>query len=317
MPRIIDISASRRAALLTQLMQEIGSLSDPVQAFAALSQGLREAFDPINVAQLSTLNLGAGEFRIFALRTADGVEHVAGTNPAACGDLPVHRQGLLADLVRGKRPCILQDLDLSADPVVGPILGGCRSLAATPVFVPELPVNWLVVLDPDPDAFRLEHLEELIIRANLVGALVRGLTAGQQLAAANLRISCEIEQIARIQRTLLPSQLPQIPGLAIAAHYETFDRAGGDLYDFARMEGDPTTPLDDRWAILIADASGHGPAAATVCAIVHAILHAYPHEPPGPVELLGHVNRHLCAKQIESAEKRGQESFPLAPPRAS
>jgi sigma-B regulation protein RsbU (phosphoserine phosphatase) len=87
----------------------------------------------------------------------------------------------------------------------------------------------------------------------------------------------------------------------MAAHYETFDQAGGDLYDFARMEGDPTTTADDRWAILIADASGHGPAAATVCAIVHSILHAYPQEPSGPAELLGHVNRHLCAKQIESS----------------
>jgi sigma-B regulation protein RsbU (phosphoserine phosphatase) len=38
-----------------------------------------------------------------------------------------------------------------------------------------------------------------------------------------------------------------------------------------------------------------------VCAIVHSILHAYPQEPSGPAELLGHVNRHLCAKQIESS----------------
>jgi sigma-B regulation protein RsbU (phosphoserine phosphatase) len=134
-----------------------------------------------------------------------------------------------------------------------------------------------------------------------MGAVSKGLWVSQQLEAANLQIAREIEQIARIQRTLLPAQLPAIPGLAIAAHYETFDRAGGDLYDFARLEGDPTTPDDDRWAILIADASGHGPAAATVCAIVHAILHAYPKEPSNPAELLGHLNRQLCAKQIESS----------------
>jgi sigma-B regulation protein RsbU (phosphoserine phosphatase) len=38
-----------------------------------------------------------------------------------------------------------------------------------------------------------------------------------------------------------------------------------------------------------------------VCAIVHSILHAYPQEPSGPAELLGHVNRQLCEKQIEAS----------------
>ncbi len=180
-------------------------------------------------------------------------------------------------------------------------MAGNRSLAAVPVLDPQMPINWVILLHPSPGYFNVEQLEALILRANLVGAVSKGLWMSQQLAAANSQIAREIEQIARIQRTLLPAQLPEIPGLSIAAHYETFDRAGGDLYDFARLEGDPTTPDDDRWAILIADASGHGPAAATVCAIVHSILHAYPKEPAGTAELLKHVNRHLCAKQIESS----------------
>jgi sigma-B regulation protein RsbU (phosphoserine phosphatase) len=301
MARVIDISTSRRIGVLTRMMEEVGRLSDPLEAFAAFSNGMRAAFERANVAQVSTLGLPPGEFRLFGVRTADGVDHVAAGNPWDYLNLPVHGEGLFAELIRAGGPCIVQDVDLSDDPVLGRMLGGCRSLAATPVLVPDLPVNWLVVLDESPDGFKVEHLEELILRSNLAGAMVRGLQASQQLAAANLRISREIEQIARIQKTLLPNQLPEIPGLTIAAHYETFDQAGGDLYDFARMEGDPTTDHDDRWAILIADASGHGPAAATVCAIVHSILHAYPQEPSGPAELLGHVNRHLCAKQIESS----------------
>jgi sigma-B regulation protein RsbU (phosphoserine phosphatase) len=229
------------------------------------------------------------------------VERVVNASPWDYRTLPVLDRGVFAGIVRAGVPCIVEDLDWSEDPVMGEVFGACRSLAATPILVPDLPVNWVVMLDEAPCGFKIEHLEELIVRTNLAGALVRGLRATQQLAAANLRISREIEQIARIQRTLLPNQLPEIPGIEIAAHYETFDQAGGDLYDFARMEGDPTTDADDRWAILIADASGHGPAAATVCAIVHSILHAYPQEPSGPAELLGHVNRHLCAKQIESS----------------
>jgi sigma-B regulation protein RsbU (phosphoserine phosphatase) len=300
MARVIDISASRRIGVLTRLVEDMGRLSDPLEAFDAFYRGMREAFDPRNAVQLSTLGLAPGEFRIFGLR-AGGVERVVNASPWDYRTLPTLKAGVFADIVRAGVPCIVEDVDWSGDPAMGEVFGACRSLAATPILVPDLPVNWVVMLDEDPRGYKLEHLEELIVRTNLAGALVRGLRASQQLAAANSRISREIEQIARIQRTLLPSQLPEIPGLEIAAHYETFDQAGGDLYDFARMEGDPTTDADDRWAILIADASGHGPAAATVCAIVHSILHAFPQEPSGPAELLGHVNRHLCAKQIESS----------------
>jgi sigma-B regulation protein RsbU (phosphoserine phosphatase) len=255
----------------------------------------------MSAVQLSTVALGLGEFRVTRMAMADGRDLVPLRSPWEKRELPVRSGGVLSEVVTRGVSSIMHDLDLADDPVLGEAMGENRSLAAVHLVDPALPVNWLILMHPDPKRFRVEDLEELILRANLVGAISKGLWVSQQLEAANLRIAREIEQIARIQRTLLPAQLPEIPGLAIAAHYETFDRAGGDLYDFARMEGDPNTSADDRWAILIADASGHGPAAATVCAIVHSILHAYPQEPSGPAELLGHVNQHLCAKQIESS----------------
>ncbi|MDB5322358.1 MAG: Stage sporulation family protein, partial [Phycisphaerales bacterium] len=301
MAKQIDISSSHRIGVLTRLMEEMGGLSEPQEAIDLFQEGMRQAYEPLGAVQLSTLDLPPGEYRIVRMAGADGTDHQPSRPPWDYRSLAVQSGGILTELVEAGRPCILHELDLSADPVLGATMAGNRSLAAVPVLDPAMPINWVILLHPDPDYFRVEHLEELILRANLVGAVSKGLWMSQQLAAANLRIAREIEQIARIQRTLLPSQLPEIPGLSIAAHYETFDRAGGDLYDFARLEGDPTTPDDDRWAILIADASGHGPAAATVCAIVHSILHAYPQEPAGPAELLKHVNRHLCAKQIESS----------------
>lgn len=299
MAREIDISSSRSIAVLTRLVEEMGRMSDPLTAHATFARAMREAYDELNLVQLSTNGLPPGQYRVVILRTQDGVEHVPACDPWDYQCLPVRSGGFFGQIVERGGPCIVHDVDLADDPVLGAALGRCHSLAAVPVVVPDLPLNWLVMLSERPDHYRVEHLEELILRSNLAGALLRGLQASQQLASANLRISREIEQIARIQKTLLPSELPEIPGLAIVAHYETFDQAGGDLYDFARMEGDPTTSDDDRWAVLIADASGHGPAAATVCAIVHSILHAYPREPSGPAELLRHVNRHLCAKQIE------------------
>ena len=66
--------------------------------------------------------------------------------------------------------------------------------------------------------------------------------------------------VAEIQRSLLPAELPRVPGLELAAAYRPATRAGGDYYDvFERPDG--------RWAMLIADVSGHGSPAAVLMAI--------------------------------------------------
>jgi sigma-B regulation protein RsbU (phosphoserine phosphatase) len=36
-------------------------------------------------------------------------------------------------------------------------------------------------------------------------------------------------------------------------------------------------------------------------AMLHAILHAYPHQPRGPAEMLEHANQHLASKRIENS----------------
>jgi sigma-B regulation protein RsbU (phosphoserine phosphatase) len=299
MATIIDPSSSRRITLLTQLMEEMTRVKTPGDVVDVLSRGFQQAAEPVASLHLSTRGLEPGQFRIHRLATPGGGEHVAATDPWHAATLPVHSGGFFAQLVRGSGPVIVHDLDLSRDPVVGHALAPYRSLVAAPTLDPELPINWVLLLHEQPEHFQVEDLEELILRANLVGAITKGLKTSQELAAANLRIAREIEQIARIQKTLLPSQLPEIPGLSIAAHFDTFDRAGGDLYDVAPLARNGTP--DDRWAILIADASGHGPAAATVCAMLNSILHAYPRNPKGPAEVLRYVNRHLCNKQIESS----------------
>jgi sigma-B regulation protein RsbU (phosphoserine phosphatase) len=294
---IIDPSSSRRIAMLTQLMEEMTRIQHPRDVLDALSRGFQRVFATVAAVHLSTRGLPTGQFRVHRLTTPGGIDHVPPGDPWATAALPVHSTGLLAQLVAGNKPLIMHDVELTADPVVGRALANFRSLAAAPTLDPALPVNWIILLHPDPTHFTLEDLEELILRANLVGAITKGLKTAEELAAANRRIAREIEQIARIQKTLLPDRLPDIPGLAVAAHFDTFDRAGGDLYDVATLSsnGHP----DDRWVVLIADASGHGPAAATVCAMLNSILHAYPRNPRGPAEVLRYVNRHLCDKRIE------------------
>ena len=95
--------------------------------------------------------------------------------------------------------------------------------------------------------------------------------------------------------------MPRIAGVELAATYGTYDRAGGDYYDIFPMglacgcEVGEDHPL---WGVLIADASGHGPSAAVVMAMLSALLRSFPSVTQRPGEILEHLNNHLTAMQV-------------------
>jgi sigma-B regulation protein RsbU (phosphoserine phosphatase) len=135
-----------------------------------------------------------------------------------------------------------------------------------------------------------------------MGAALTNMAIAEQLRCADAEIRREVDQIAALQRAMLPDGLPRVPGLALAASYKTFGRAGGDYYDVFPAAGAHAPPRSDgRWSVLIADASGHGPAAAVLVAMLSGILHAFPGEPRSPVEMIEFLNRHLSARRLNGA----------------
>jgi serine phosphatase RsbU (regulator of sigma subunit) len=101
--------------------------------------------------------------------------------------------------------------------------------------------------------------------------LAESVAAGAGLALDNARLFAEQVDVARaLQRTLLPSELPDVPGVELAARYRASGRsnqAGGDFYDvFPAAEGE--------WALVIGDVVGKGAEAAAITALVRATLQA-------------------------------------------
>jgi phosphoserine phosphatase len=94
--------------------------------------------------------------------------------------------------------------------------------------------------------------------------------------------------IARgIQQALLPKSAPAVPGYDIAGWNQPADETGGDCFDYI--------PLDDnRLALQIADASGHGIGAALVVSEMRALLRAFSGQSVESVEVLSRANRCLC-----------------------
>jgi sigma-B regulation protein RsbU (phosphoserine phosphatase) len=117
----------------------------------------------------------------------------------------------------------------------------------------------------------------------------------ERLLQATQYIQHEVGLIAEIQKSLLPEKLPAIPGASLAASYKTFDRAGGDYYDvfpLSELERD-ARPESSDWLVMIADAAGHGPAAAVLMAVFHAVLYTFEKRASGPAQIVEYINRHL------------------------
>lgn len=90
-----------------------------------------------------------------------------------------------------------------------------------------------------------------------------------------------------LQRTLLPSSLPEVPGLAVAARYvpATSDvQIGGDWYDVLTVPGGHV-------AVVIGDVAGHGLDAAASMAQLRMAVRVFALQDPSPVVVLRGIQR--------------------------
>ncbi len=301
----VDTSGSAKIPVLMEMVGSLSRATQPQEVLRAFSKDFRKLEGDMAYLSLSTRGLGPGQYRITRVLMDEAEWEAPVRDPwVAARDMPMHEGGFLGEVIRSAYPELIHHLSVPHDPVLGELLAPFRSMMAIPLFDQGEPLNWAISLRRDPRGFSIEDLEKAILRSNLVGGRVKSTLVARELQIAHDKIQREMQRIADIQRALLPSVMPDIPGVKLAASYETFDHAGGDYYDIQPLkrsvDGSSHDP-DGPWAIIVADASGHGPAAAVIMAMLHAILHAYPHMPGGPAEVLEHVNRHLYAKRIESS----------------
>lgn len=202
--------------------------------------------------------------------------------------LPIIESGLLCQLMQGARPVKMDQIEIDAADTAGPYVDGMGSLLASPLFHDGEATNMVVMMREAQAAFSLDELATLVLTSNLVGHTMSHLLTSERLREAYEALDREFSIVGEIQRDLLPRRLPSVRGISIAAHYETCTRAGGDYYDLFEFG-------DGLLGLLIADVSGHGPPAAVVMAMMHAILHTRLHAEMPPADALKLLNERLVA----------------------
>ena len=119
------------------------------------------------------------------------------------------------------------------------------------------------------------------------------------LAIYNARLHAEIverqrtqEQIKiaqQIQQRLIPSDLPEIPGIAIGTEYRAAQEVGGDYFDVYRID-------HDHLGLLVFDVAGKGVPGALLMAITSTFLKMAAPRATSPAWVLNEVNAALSAE---------------------
>jgi phosphoserine phosphatase RsbU/P len=189
--------------------------------------------------------------------------------------IPVGR-GFAGRIAAEHRPVILDRVDHAT--VLNPILlaKGIKSLMGVPMVAGGRVIGVMHVGSLTPRQFGDEDIELLQLAADRAAAAVQSMTAQADRLAA-----------AALQRSLVPTALPVVPGTEMAARYVPGrGGVGGDWYDVFTL---PSGEL----CVVIGDVAGSGLPAAVIMGRMRSALRAYALETRDPAEVLGRLDRKM------------------------
>ncbi|HEX2729405.1 MAG TPA: GAF domain-containing SpoIIE family protein phosphatase, partial [Rubrobacteraceae bacterium] len=161
-----------------------------------------------------------------------------------------------------------------------------RSIMSVPLLARGRTIGAMTLVSSDPD--RRYDEEDLALAENLAYRCA--------LAADNARLYSERSEIARtLQRSLLPPNLPEIPGVEVGAEYLPVGEAnevGGDFYDLIDVP-------NDGWVCTIGDVRGKGAEAAAVTALTRYTIRAVTMRTDRPSEVLAALNEAMLRQLPE------------------
>jgi len=101
------------------------------------------------------------------------------------------------------------------------------------------------------------------------------------------QLESELELSHKVQKALLPQQIPVVAGLELSAFSQPAQIVGGDYYDFFQFR-------DGTFGLVIADVMGKGLPASMLMASLQASLRILVTDHDSPAEVIQKLNRVFC-----------------------
>lgn len=176
--------------------------------------------------------------------------------------------------------------DVRKDPYYLPCEPSTLSEVAIPLIVEERLVGVFTASHPELNAFPPQQLKILQTLCSHIAVAVQNAQYFQQAQHEREEMARDALEARSIQQALFPRSSPYIPGFAISGLCIPAGPVGGDWYDFIPMEG-------GLWALVLADVSGKGTAAALLMAATRGILRSLAEASCSPGQVLDRLNRML------------------------
>jgi serine phosphatase RsbU (regulator of sigma subunit)/CRP-like cAMP-binding protein len=177
----------------------------------------------------------------------------------------------LADATRGESP-----------------RGGFGSVLAAPISLDKSKLGTLTVFRPfGVTPFTQDNAQLLLLLANQAAIAIENARLFG-LSVEKGRLDGELSAARDVQRSLIPTRAPRVPGFQLTGLWRPAREVAGDFYDFI--------PLGrGRLGIAIADVSDKGAPAALFMAISRSVLRASAVSEPEPGRAIERANRLLTA----------------------
>jgi GAF domain-containing protein/anti-sigma regulatory factor (Ser/Thr protein kinase) len=258
--------ADAEAALVR--LRQLQGVTESALAYLDLDDLLRTLLDRVTGmlgTDTAAILLVNGEGTALTARAAKGLEEEVERGFT----LPIG-SGFAGRIANERRPIVLPEVKPGL--VVNPLMfeKGVKSLLGVPLIVERRLVGVLHVGTLAPRAFTESDVE-----------LLQAVADRAALAIDHDRLFEQYRVGQMLQRSLLPSDLPQPTGLSFAARYlpaAAKRLVGGDWYDVIELP-------DGRVGVAIGDVVGHGLDAATLMGSLRSALQAYALQGLSPAEI--------------------------------
>src|SRR5271166_1432820 len=159
-----------------------------------------------------------------------------------------------------------------------------RSMLAVPLQTDDRVIGLIYLDSPHfVHEFTKDDLNLLTVMANVAAIRIEHTRLAEVEQTERLHAK-ELEQAAEIQRGLLPTKAPSVPGVDLAGYNAACRTVGGDYYDFIVYP-------DGRVAILVGDVAGKGMPAALLMSSLQARVQVLFDDPVDLAALVTRLNR--------------------------
>jgi serine phosphatase RsbU (regulator of sigma subunit) len=253
-----------RSDLLPATINSIYAAQDLGQAVHFLRRGLAAAF-------------GVSESQVWLSPPQENLLRLVGPAGANIGSQPLGDLQIALNADRLETRAYRQQVPLRGQE------GDQRAVRAIPLSIPgRKPIGVITLYDQLLDNLATEMRDRDV---QLVGFLNQAARALQTVSARRQ----ELAIAGRMQASLMPLSLPQLPGWQLAATWRPARETSGDFYDLIALPGGLV-------GLVIADVVDKGMGAALLMALSRTLIRTYAdHYPDQPEQLLSIANRRIIA----------------------